>query len=223
MKLSSALIPACLTPLLFACVVTVGNSSCQSTIEGSGIEATEVREVGSFSSIEVGGATNVIASVGPETQVVVTCDDNLIEFVRTEVHGDALRVSMKSGSYSYETQLLVTVISPDLDGATVSGAGNMKMSGIDTDRFEGTTSGAGNLRVSGRADEVEARASGAGNLDLSQLTARTAEVRVSGAGDVKVNARESLSARASGAGSVSFAGDPQLSAHTSGAGSVRRE
>ena len=223
MKLSSALIPAFLAPLLVACVVSVGSSSCQHTIVGSGTEVSEARGLPEFSQIEVGGAAHVVASIGAETAVVVTCDDNLVEYVLTEVRGDTLKVSMQSGSYQFETRLLVTVVSPELVGARVSGAGDLDLSGVDTDHFEARTSGAGSLRVIGRADEIEAQSSGAGSMDLSQLTARTAEVRVSGAGNVAVNARESLSARASGAGSVRFAGAPAVEANVSGAGSVKRE
>ena len=223
MQTLPAVLPAVLTSFLCACVIAVGQGSCADTRVGSGMEATESRGVGEFSRLHVGGSATVTASTGEETSVILRCDDNLLPYVRTEVKGETLHVSMVSGSYQFKSGLEVTIVSPRLAQVGVSGAGNATVSGVDEDHFEANVSGAGNLHVSGRADTVDVRVSGAGNLDLSQLTARAGEVHVSGAGGVEINARESLAAHVSGAGHVHYAGNPDVEQHVSGAGSVSRK
>lgn len=216
-------LPAALASLLCACVVTVGQTSCLDTRYGSGVEATEARGVSEFSRIEIGGAAELVATVGPETSVIVRCDDNLLQYIRTEVRGSTLHVSTVSGSYQFEHGLEVEVTTPHLDSVSISGATRGKATGVDTDHFEAHISGAGKLAVSGQADTITGRVSGAGKLDLSQLTARSADVRVSGAGKLEVNVREALDARVSGAGNVVYAGSPSVSKNVSGAGSVSRK
>lgn len=223
MKKLTLALPAALSALLCACVVTVGNSSCRYTEYGSGIEAVEARGVAEFSRIAVGGAANVVASTGPESSVILRWDDNLLPFVNTEVRGDTLHVKMMGGSYSSESGLEVEIVTQHLEGVSISGAADAVVSGVDADHFDANVSGAGDLQVTGRADSVEAHVSGAGELDLSGLTVRAGDVHVSGAGDVEINARETLSASVSGAGDVHYAGDPKVSMSVSGAGSVTRK
>jgi hypothetical protein len=63
----------------------VFGSSSSSSSEGSGVPATQTREVASFSSVELAGGNNVVIRVGEKQSVVGKADDNLLNRVTTDV------------------------------------------------------------------------------------------------------------------------------------------
>jgi hypothetical protein len=69
--------------LLYQLDVFGGSSS--PTNEGSGVAATQARNVAAFNSVELAGSNNVVIRVGEKQSVVVRADDNLLDRVTTEV------------------------------------------------------------------------------------------------------------------------------------------
>ena len=63
-----------------------------SKIKGSGNIKTEKRDVPDFSNVKAGGAINVEVSAQKEFSVEVEADDNLLEYIKTEVKGETLKI-----------------------------------------------------------------------------------------------------------------------------------
>ena len=72
-----------MTAALLGALVLAGCGSSGDT--GSGVEASEERDVEAFSQIKVEHAIAVLVEVGPTQSVVVHADDNLLEDVKTRV------------------------------------------------------------------------------------------------------------------------------------------
>ena len=206
---------------LAACVISVGGTSCSlHTIQGSGVAATQERQVPAFQRVQVNGSAHAIVKVGGERRVSLSGDDNLLEYVETEVRGDTLHVGLQSGSYSFRRGLTIEIQTPSLAGFTISGSSQASLSGLQGDECALSISGSGDLEATGQVERLRARISGSGTMDLAQLQARSLDADISGSGDMRVNASESLNVSISGSGDVRYQGSPQVSQHVSGSGSV---
>jgi Putative auto-transporter adhesin, head GIN domain len=198
---------------------------CSKEKEGSGVAASERRNVGSFSRVLLSGEASVVVTVGGELRVTVRADDNLLRDVDTQVQDSTLEISQPDNlDLAPKVGIDVDITVPTLEGVEVSGSGDVSVDGIRGDVFQTEVSGAGNVHASGQVDRVEAVVSGAGDVRLVDLVAREAIVEISGAGDIHVHATESLTASVSGAGDVIYTGDPEeVNRDVSGAGEIRPE
>lgn len=213
----AGLVPSLMVALLMA------GCPAFSGVPGSGRAATEKRPVGAFSRVELSGAADVEASIGPVRSVEVTIDDNLLPLVETSVEGDTLRITSKK-DYNSSLGLKVKIVAPSLDGFSVSGAANLHATGLDAKTFSLNISGTGNVELQGRAQTLEVHLSGAGKINASNLTAKDVKLNLSGAGNAQVCAMESLDAAVSGAGRVRYRGHPaEVRQNVSGVGSIEAE
>ena len=179
-----------LVPLVLMTVTACGFYGVD-RVKGSGNLVTETREVGPFTRIDVGGGANVQLTVDPNlTQSVsVTYDDNVIEFIFTEVSGDTLIIDTR-GSFSTTGGhgRLVTVITDRIDVIEASGGADVTGHGV--------------------TDSYWLRASGGSDVDLVDLLASSVEIDASGGSQASVFASESITGEASGAADVEIFGSP---------------
>ena len=219
-SLVSLSLPFVLAPLA-ACVVSIGGSSCSiNTVYGSGVAASESRAVPAFTSVEVRGSADVVAQVGGATSLEVVGDDNLLQYVTTEVEDGKLVIAMESGSYDFDVDLVVTLSTPRLEGLSILGSSDCELSGLSGGDLALSISGSGDVRASGRVDDLALSIHGSGDMRLEELEARSATVSIAGSGDVRLHAVESLEIGISGSGEVRYRGNPSVSQHILGSGDV---
>ena len=72
------------------------SSDGSNAIVGSGVPASQAREVPPFRGVELAGSNTVTIRVGGEQSVVVHADDNLIDTVTTDVSGGSLVIGNRS-------------------------------------------------------------------------------------------------------------------------------
>jgi hypothetical protein len=188
--------------------------------KGSGILTTRTFDVVAFDRVSLDGGFDVYVTVGGETAVTVTVDDNLAELFTAEVEAGTLRLDWKKACRP-SRKCRVDVTLPELKGFTVSGAGDVGITGVRGARLELRINGAGDMEVSGSVDKLELVVSGAGDVEAGELAAQDVEVRVSGAGDATVRAARSLDATVSGVGEITYLGDPaEKRTRVSGVGEI---
>ncbi len=203
----------------FAVIAVLGGCSGHS----SGPPTTEQRQVGDFHGIDLRGAADLDVTVGPATSVTVTADATTLARLQTEVHDGKLVIDHQRGwSWISGSNVKVQLVTPQLDELTISGAGDVSITGVKGAKLELKLNGAGNLKASGETQDLQANLSGAGSVDLSQLNAHDAQVSVNGAGELKVRATGALDATVNGVGSISYAGNPQpVKTQINGVGSIK--
>jgi hypothetical protein len=192
-------------------------------LRGSGVEATETRELASFDAIEIDGAFILIAHVDPAVpqRVELRGDDNIVPKVVATVSDGALELTIEHWLVRPQLDTTVEVWVPSLSKISVSGAADMRVDGLHGERFELAVSGTSIAKLSGTIDHFEVVSSGANTLDARELHAKVVKIGVSGAGDSEVWASEQLDANVSGAGNVRYSGQPtDVQQDVSGAGSV---
>jgi hypothetical protein len=203
-----------------ALVISSGCMLNFNSIPGSGISATENRTVGDFHAISVSGTADAVVTVGGEKSVTVTFDDNLLEIVRTEVSGGELRI-WTEGNYNSKVGLDIQVTVPSLDKATVSGVGDLVVTGVSGPSLKVDVSGVGEAKISGEVDSLDVSVSGTGDAKLKDLVAKSVTVDASGVGGAEVYASESVDADASGTSDIKIYGNPEnVKKDASGIGDV---
>lgn len=187
---------------------------------GSGELATEERDLDGFDAVQVTGIFDVEVRVGAEHRVVLRGDDNLLEYVTTEVRGGALELGMERGRYELDEPLRAEVHLPELRALATTGSGDARVHGVDRAELALSITGSGDVEVAGRVESVTLNCSGSGEADLTGLEARRATVTISGSSDVELSVEERLEVSISGSGTVRYGGKPAVSISISGSGDV---
>jgi hypothetical protein len=228
-------------------IIILAVSSCVNgqfwkSVEGHGHVVSKERKTDSFTGLKVSSGIDVYLKQGDNVTVTVEADENLHEYILTEVRGGVLNVYSEYNIRDAERKKVYvtmkeinsvkTTSAGDVIGETpinaerleliASSAGDIKLEthakNIDID-----ISSSGDISLSGETDMLKADLSSAGDLKAYDLKAREADVSVSSAGDADVNVSERISARASSAGDINYKGDPKyVDAHSSSAGGIHR-
>ena len=189
-------------------------------VQGSGMESTQTRQLPSFTSVDLAGANVVTVHVGDKQAVVVHADDNLLQFITTDVR-DGQLVIANTGTFTARSPMRVDVTVPKFDAATLSGAGVMTVEAVKAEKFVARLPGTGVLHVSGTVGSLDATLDGTGDLQLQNLISRDATVAVAGSGRLQVNATGTLDASVSGSGAIFYAGSPtNVTRSVTGSGAI---
>ena len=197
------------------------SGSASSATEGSGVAATQPREVAAFQSIDLAGSNNVVIRVGEKQSVVVKADDNLLDRVTTEVHSGTLVIANTPGSFTTKSPMRVEVDLPALDALTLSGSGNVVVTGVEAKRLAVNLPGSGTLAGDGTATRLDVTVGGSGTVQLTRLVAADVRADVSGSGSIFVTATKRLDASVSGSGAILYAGSPpNVTSNITGSGAI---
>jgi hypothetical protein len=210
------------------------------TVYGSGNVVSEKRSVSSFDEIKVSSGIDVFITQGNKEALEVVADDNLLEFIKTEVSSGCLRIYTDVNirhSKSREVHLVYRQLrsinissAGDVKGTNkmkandldihLSSAGDLELT-VSADQINCDISSSGDAHISGTADELDADLSSAGDLYAYDLIVKKARVQVSSAGNARIHATEEVYLKASSAGDIYYMGNPHtIHTNTSSAGSI---
>jgi hypothetical protein len=189
-------------------------------VKGNGHVTTESRPVSNFTKLEADGAFTINWSPGPAS-LKITTDSNLLDYIRTEVSNDRLRIEWIK-PLKGTRGIKIEVATPSLSHVTLNGAVKLTASNLSGPEFYLDANGATKAMLTGNVNAVSGELNGASKLEAESLVTRAMELSISGAGKAEVNATEVLKVSISGAGKVVYAGNPTVSKEINGAGSIRR-
>jgi hypothetical protein len=228
--------------LLFA-ITACADGQFRKTVYGNNKVTTEERKTNSFSGIKVSTGIDVFLNQGNEDgTLTVEADDNLHEYILTEVRDGVLHVFTEANIRDAERKRVYvnmrevnsistssagdvigqTPIKTDRIKLSASSAGDIKLE-LYADEVDVSISSSGDMTLSGEAEVMDADLSSAGDLNAFELRVREADLSVSSAGNADVNVSERITARASSAGDINYKGNPKyVNAHSSSAGGIHR-
>ena len=207
--------------------------------------ATEVRQISSFTAVDVPGSGTLIITQGPAPSLVVEASRGVLDRLKTTVSGGVLTLD-SSGSWtrpwtfwrndhvtyrltvtdltrieaqgSADIQAQQTLTADKLELST-SGSSDVTLA-LKVQTLSVRTSGSGDVTLSGVADVLTFTSSGSSDLRARGLQSRVATIKCSGSSDVEVSVSEQLNVDISGSGDVSYAGNPKVNSSISGSGDV---
>lgn len=203
--------------------ITVTNSSNYGGegIAGSGIKASEFRELDRFTEVHLNSSADVNIMVGEKQSVVVRTDDNLLKFISTEVSNKKLIIGTNE-SYSTQVGVIVDITVSKLARADIRGSGEIYIQGLLGEKFIANVLGSGEIEAKGVVENVEAYIQGSGSIDFAQLTAKKGKSHVTGSGNIAIYTTKSLYAKVTGSGSIRYIGAPIIDSKVIGSGSVSK-
>ena len=119
-------------------------------VQGSGVRKTEKRDLGAFKSIETNGAFEVEVTCQQAPSFEIEGDDNILPLITTDVSNNVLHLK-SSQNYSVAEPIELRISLPNLDALSVSGAGNIEVTGLKGERFVIDANGAPQIKASGSA------------------------------------------------------------------------
>jgi hypothetical protein len=190
-------------------------------ITGSGVPATEAREVALFDEIETHGSVSVEVTIGDGPALEISGDDNLLQYTATDVVGGRLIIRGQGGeTLSPVLPLVVRVTVPDVRVIETHGASDVTVAELDNAGIRLETHGGTTVRLAGATDSLTIETHGGSDVNAEALTARAAEVVTHGGSDVKVYVTETLDIVAHGGSSIRYAGGAEVTLETHGNASV---
>jgi len=229
-------------------IICLGITACadgqfRKTVHGNGKVVSKERTPEKASGVRASSGIDIYLTQGNKPRLVVEADENLHEYIITEVSNGVLNVytdanirdaEMKKVYVTLEEINTISASSAgDVFGETpvktddlrisASSAGDIKIE-VYAESIDANISSSGDVTLSGEADVLEADLSSAGDLNAYDLKVREADVSVSSAGGADIFVTDKLIARASGAGDINYKGDPKnVDAHSSSAGGIHRK
>ncbi|HEY2580262.1 MAG TPA: head GIN domain-containing protein [Mucilaginibacter sp.] len=203
-------------------------SSCRfSCVHGSGKEASETRNVGHFSRIEISGGYRIVLKQDSSFSLKITADDNLLKYIKTDIDGSGLRIHSNRNMCN-SGQITVNIGVANLDEIKASGGVEVesdgkintkdiafKLSGatkitMDLNAANVTTRGSGSteLNLKGQATSHDIELSGAGTVKALDFVVSKCNIETSGVGHCEVNVLNTLNVHSTGASEVKYRGNP---------------
>jgi hypothetical protein len=224
--------------IIQSCVIDFPDS-----ISGNGNVVTQTRDLSEFSAIKVSSGIDVYLTQGEPQHVEVEADENLQQWIKTDVNGNELNIYSDKSIRLARTKK-VKIVCKSLEKIEISSAGDVTgLNRFKTDKLDINMTSAGDLKFEVEADEVRISISSAGNADLKGITrifnaelssagdlnayeleSKIADVTVSSAGSAHIFVTDEARFRSSSAGNISYKGNPSIrEINTSSAGSVNKK
>jgi len=184
----------------------------------------------SFDRIRVVGPYEVRLTTGKSPSGVASGDENAVDDVQVRVEGTTLtigRIIRNTQASAPRAPVVITLATPALRGAIVTGGGRLTIdgwkaqradislngagaatvNGIDADQITATVIGPGAIALGGVARRAQLLTNGTGTIDAATLIANDLTVRLDGPGRTLGNARYTATVTNSGLGTIQIDGD----------------
>lgn len=215
-----------------------GQSACNLGERGRGDLVTETRPETNFHALDIRTSGDVEVRTGPVFLVELTCEENIMPYLETEVEDGVLKLYFTRNVYDVDG-LRIRVTAPawdgfevsgsadvrvkdDLEGSDldlfISGSGSIGLPDLAFDRVDVTVSGSGDIEMDGLCDLLNCTISGSGEMNALDFWANDAKVTISGSGEALLGVHDFLDATISGSGDIGYKGNPQVVNHISGSG-----
>lgn len=213
------------------------------TIDGSGNLGSRAEQAPGVRGVALSVPGTLVIEVGREAPLQIEGDDNIVEAMQVERHGDQLKIraprntnlhtnrplrltlgvaSLEDVSVAGSGSIEAANIHAGSFDASVAGSGSMVLRNLDARSVDVSIAGSGDITIDGQADELDLSIAGSGDADVSRLQVGYAEISIAGSGDALVNVSNHISASIVGSGDVRYTGNPEIDRSVMGSGDVER-
>ncbi len=190
-------------------------------VTGSGVPKSEDRNLSeSIQSISLYGIGQMKVIIGDQASLKVTADENMLQYVTSEVKDGRLSVGVGNGSYVWHNppQCLMTI--PELKSITLEGQTQMDVEGLNEASLSIEADGQCSIVLSGTAAEQIIRLEGQCVCDATNLKGTTAIVNSKGQCNIRLSSLQSVEGEIGGVAVLLYQGNPMLKIQTNDAAKV---
>jgi hypothetical protein len=243
-RISFTLLGLALVCSLLACTWTVNSGGGLQLVAGSGTSGTENRSVSNYTGIELGTPGKLDITIGSSESLSVEADDNLLQYIQTDVSGGRLVIKTRPGvtlqpvrpieyhlsvlklnsiSISSSGDITVPDLKSDAFSIAISSSGNLSMQKLDCSSLRVRISSSGDASVSQIiAESISVEISSSGNLDIAGGTVTKQSVNISSSGEYRARdlASENADVRLTSSGDATLRVSAVLSGSLSSSGNI---
>ena len=234
--------------LIIACLLFASTSCAQwgKSIKGNGNMTTVTRTTSDYDGVKCAGSFDYVLVEGTEGKITIEGEENLIEYIITEIKNGSLVVKVKNDvnlKTSRNKSIKITIPFKEIENVSLAGSGDLwndnvlasdnldiSLTGsgdiilnIKASKTKASITGSGDVTLKGTTNVLEASVTGSGDFHGFDLEVNDTDVSVTGSGDAKVVCNENLKARVTGSGDIVYKGNPKTEdTKVSGSGSIKK-
>lgn len=208
----------------------------------SGPYQSREEDVSGFDRIQIETFGEFLIEQGEDESLSIEAPRDYLRYVEVKVESGTLIIGTRRGYFGPPVRRATfTITVKDLEEISLSGAGAIKIYGLDTKDMYINLTGAGSIEiddlqaenlgvnlssagaviVAGSVEKQEVNLSGVGSYEAGDLQTDETRIILSGAGSAILWVEEDLDVKISGVGSVAYYGDnPEVHQQITGLGSV---
>ncbi|WP_418514067.1 head GIN domain-containing protein [Corallibacter sp.] len=233
------------TILLFTFLLCITSMFSQ-RVKGNGKMTTVTRTTASYDGVYCGGFMDFELVKGKEGSIIIEGEENLIDYIITEVKDNKLIVKTKKNvnlKTSINKSIKITIPFEEINLVSLTGSGDLWTKDVldvsdlkvsltgsgdinltsKNKTLESHLTGSGDIIFKGSTKNLKVMISGSGDVNASKLISDNTVVAISGSGDVSVVSNESLKAHVSGSGDIEYSGNPKKEeTKVAGSGSISK-
>ena len=220
--------------LIISILVALALTACRyggfygdgNTVRGSGSVIEETRAVSGFTGIGLATTGLLSIEVGSTESLRIVADDNLVDFIETEVHGGELTIrSAGSVNLRPTSSIRYFLTVKGLDKISIYSSGDIQAQDLKAGNFSVNVSSSGNLDIGNlEADTFHVSISSSGDVRIGALKADTLDVNINSSGDLDITGGEvryqSIKINSSGDYSAPDLASDEAEAHLNSSGSA---
>jgi hypothetical protein len=196
---------------LLSTVFLLGGGNLFGEVVGSGNLITKEEQFSDFTEVDVGSGFTVEISESSSYDVIVTADDNVMDYIEISKSGDTLKVGVSWGISFSSVTLKILITMPEISKIELSGGVQGKIEDfITTNQLSIDLSGGSQLTGQGSAIELSVDASGGSQLNFREYSVQDANIELSGGSQATIDLDGILNAELSGGSQLYYYGDPTL-------------
>ena len=231
----------CLLLALPACSFTIGDTEF-TTVTGSGNVVTEERPISGVKRVSLSNQGDLTVVIGAAESLVIEAEDNLLDYIQTEVRGGTLEIDTQNGvNMDNIDPIRYTLTVKSLEGIDINSSGGAVLPALTVDSFEININSSGDTSVesltaekltvhissSGQVDiaggmvvTLDVTISSSGDLHMEDVVVQDAKVSISSSGSAYLQVSGDLKGNISSSGNIYVTGSPQVDVNTSSSGKV---
>ena len=194
---------------------------------GSGVSKSQSRSITDVQSIFLYGVGNLNVVVGHELSLKITADDNLLQYVKSDITDGVLRLGVGPGSYTWHDFPQMELTVPRLNSVVLEGQTQVKVTGLSVPKFYVTTSGQNLVILAGNAKTLVLNLEGQSTCDATQVVAESATVHSTekdAQSTYRLRVTDSIDGELTGTSVLEYTAFPNVgvTVKTSGQASIRK-
>lgn len=194
--------------------------SSNNCIDGHGAIVSETRTVDNFHSINSIIVADILLIQGPQEDLIIEAQPNILQLLKTEVINGELRLTFNQ-CVDIQERVKIYITTPDLKKLTLIGVGDfITQNDFDLTELDIVLTGVGDFRLRGTASKLDITLTGVGDVKTFDLLTGSSDIKLTGVGNVEVFVNDQLNVILTGVGKVYYKGDPSITANIIGAGSI---
>lgn len=239
-KIAFTLVGTALIFSILACSVTIFGNEIGESVRGSGVKVEQNRDLGNISAVELTmeGTLHIVRGGGEALRI--EAEDNLLEYIQTDVRAGRLVIETRQGIELDPTQPINYYLTVDeLDTIAVSSSGDVEAADLQSETFEARISSSGDITIAsldcttlrvdisssgsleilgGQAQRQNIEISSSGGYSAGELASAEADVDLTSSGSATIRVSERLSGELSSSGSLYYIGNPDVNVRTTSSG-----